>query len=113
VLQPDTGPAAKRRMGGGSLHLPAAADAHRRLVAAVVALVDAGRPPPCTVHPDAWTGDRADTRAGAAHACRPCPALDGCHDYAATARETWNVWAGRDRTCAPSTAPTPTRGDLP
>ncbi len=56
------------------------------------------RPTPCQVDPAPFRSDHVAERREAAHACRACPALEECGRYADAARETWLVWAGRDRT---------------
>lgn len=49
----------------------------------------------------AWTSEDATERAAAVVACRACPLLDLCAEAAASTRETFGVWAGRDRTAQP------------
>ncbi len=69
------------------------------LTTTLAALEQAGRRVPCRgASSDAWTSEDAGTRKEAADACQHCPALALCTAYADAARESWHVWAGRDRT---------------
>ncbi len=60
------------------------------------------REPPCADDADLWhSRDPSDIKA-ACEACRTCPALTACDDYATAADEVVGVWAGRDRERRPT-----------
>lgn len=70
-------------------------DAHRRFLAAVNRLVDAGQPPPCTGRPE-WTSEAPEDRRRAAGACQPCPLRAACQATARACHESAGVWGGKD-----------------
>lgn len=55
---------------------------------------------PCEMDPERWFAERS-TSVGmrlvesAVAACRCCPALDACGEYAGKVRPKFGVWAGR------------------
>lgn len=65
-----------------------------RLADAFAALADLGRRWPCRDRPE-WTSDEPDDLRQAADACRSCPVIDACGEYAAQVRPTWGAWAGK------------------
>lgn len=113
VSSPLREPPVSGRGGHGHLATPAATGqvtaetAFRRLAARLTELDDTGTTWPCREQGELWFADDPDERAAAAEACRSCPALTECGDYATTAREKFGVWAGKDRT------PRPRQGDTP
>lgn len=77
--------------------LTEAEQAFRRLAARLDELADTGRTWPCAADPERWFADDDADRAAAAEACRSCPALTACGDYAAAADERHGTWGGVDR----------------
>lgn len=61
--------------------------------------VDDGVAIPCLdpQYADMWTSDDRDARRWAADRCNQCPVFALCATYARTARESFGIWAGRDR----------------
>lgn len=61
---------------------------------------------PCLTssQPELWISDDPEDRAEAAEACRlgECPVWTACGKAATVGRETFGVWAGRDRTILPT-----------
>lgn len=80
---------------------PEARVAYLRLLSAHRALTDSDQTTPCEDHPELWTASHRAARALAATACRDCPILTTCQQYANAADEQWHTWAGQDRTPAP------------
>ena len=48
-----------------------------------------------------WTSEDSQDRALAIKLCRGCPILKVCDEVASIRRESFGVWAGRDRTRVP------------
>jgi hypothetical protein len=49
---------------------------------------------PCRLAPDTWYSDNARDRSAAVRACRNCPLMEACAEYAIDAREAEGVWGG-------------------
>lgn len=75
--------------------------AHGELTGIIAAHLTADRSSVPCVQPDQWrdwTSDSARNLNKAAKACRTCPALQACRDYAAQwERNGAGVWAGKTR----------------
>lgn len=72
------------------------------LTIALLELADQGRRTPCqsSRRRDRWTSDDADDRAWAAAVCvgLRCVVLEECAAAAVEGKESFGVWAGKDRT---------------
>jgi len=78
----------------GSSVIPKRAEAAWSALGAALELAG---PVPCTGRSQ-WISEDRDDRTAAALRCARCPVIAECRDYADKSRETFGVWAGRDRT---------------
>lgn len=56
--------------------------------------LDSGHRLPCEEHPESWTSGDLDDQLVAARACKRCPHMAPCREYAIKAGEPVGVWGG-------------------